>query len=112
MIPYCGIYTAIREHMGRPSTLSKVRPLIEAALAREGRAIYTPKDLGDFYHSARDTLELPPRVTINKFISYLIKAELLTVHEFTSRRYGRSTMRYTYGSVAPHSLAISLSPRA
>ena len=98
--------------MGRPSALSKVRPLIEAALAREDRAIYARKDLGDFYYRIRDALELPQRVTINRFINYLAKAELLTAHGFVSRRYGRSTMRYTYGSVAPYSLAITLSPRA
>jgi len=98
--------------MPRTSALVHARKEIQAALAKEGRRIYTHRDVADLLHRYHRVWRLPQSTTTNRFLAFLLDKHELTAHDLTAEEYGRSTTRYVFGKVSTQELALTLSPRA
>jgi hypothetical protein len=97
--------------MPRPNRLTKAKPKILATLSGATEKVYSQASLANLFRMHRNSWNLPPSLNVQRFISFLMKEEMLQTHNFKSKTYGRRLIRYSWGEVPLLQLALSLGKR-
>lgn len=98
--------------MARPSRLNLAKEEIFSVFAKAPRKTYSKAQLADVLLQNRGTWHLAKHTNSLDFITFLTKQGNLRAHKFRSKIYGHEITRYSWGTLSPLEIALSIKPRS
>jgi hypothetical protein len=96
------------EHLRRQFRLKRAEADIIAALSATGKRVYSQVDLRNALSRNRDIWELTRRISLEEFLEFLLRRNVIHAHHFRSEKYEQDITKYSFGRVSDYELALSI----